>query len=153
MCLLGLNALSFDPAANNDPLQFNGSSGPVGPECPPLETASENSKKRKRASLPPGTNSTSCIQRTLSYMFWPQTFLFSNTSYRRLCSSCAMLIISYGSKCVMVFFFFFPGRFVFVDWPAVARGSCLSCRGFRQLRQEPAQLSVSMLTTPAHQNH
>ncbi|XP_075868013.1 ecto-NOX disulfide-thiol exchanger 2 isoform X2 [Nelusetta ayraudi] len=48
-----LNALSFDPATNNDPLQFNGSSGPLGPECPPLENASENSKKRKRASLPP----------------------------------------------------------------------------------------------------
>ncbi|XP_061642729.1 ecto-NOX disulfide-thiol exchanger 2 isoform X8 [Phyllopteryx taeniolatus] len=44
----GLNALSFDPAANNDPLHFNSSSG-----SPPVENASENSKKRKRASLPP----------------------------------------------------------------------------------------------------
>ncbi|XP_068596455.1 ecto-NOX disulfide-thiol exchanger 2 [Brachionichthys hirsutus] len=48
----GLNALSFDPATNNDPLQFNGSSGPLVSECP-LESAAENSKKRKRASLPP----------------------------------------------------------------------------------------------------
>ncbi|XP_069026819.1 ecto-NOX disulfide-thiol exchanger 2 isoform X1 [Embiotoca jacksoni] len=49
----GLNALPFDPASNNDPLQFNGSSGSLVTECPPLETAAENSKKRKRASLPP----------------------------------------------------------------------------------------------------
>ncbi|XP_027137012.1 ecto-NOX disulfide-thiol exchanger 2 isoform X2 [Larimichthys crocea] len=49
----GLNALPFDPATNNDPLQFNGSSGPLVTECPPLENTTENSKKRKRASLPP----------------------------------------------------------------------------------------------------
>ncbi|KAI3351569.1 hypothetical protein L3Q82_020407, partial [Scortum barcoo] len=48
-----LNALPFDPATNNDPLQFNGSSGPLVTECPPLETTAENSKKRKRTSLPP----------------------------------------------------------------------------------------------------
>ncbi|TMS17847.1 Ecto-NOX disulfide-thiol exchanger 1, partial [Larimichthys crocea] len=48
-----LNALPFDPATNNDPLQFNGSSGPLVTECPPLENTTENSKKRKRASLPP----------------------------------------------------------------------------------------------------
>ncbi|KAI4819400.1 hypothetical protein KUCAC02_004647 [Chaenocephalus aceratus] len=49
-----LNALSFDPSANNDPLQFSGSSGPLLTECPPLENTAENSKKRKRANLPPG---------------------------------------------------------------------------------------------------
>ncbi|XP_038137286.1 ecto-NOX disulfide-thiol exchanger 2 isoform X2 [Cyprinodon tularosa] len=49
----GLNTLPFDPAANNDPLQFNGSSGPLGPECSPLENTAENGKKRKRVSLPP----------------------------------------------------------------------------------------------------
>ncbi|XP_006803291.1 ecto-NOX disulfide-thiol exchanger 2 isoform X1 [Neolamprologus brichardi] len=49
----GLNALPFDPAANNDPLQFNGSSGQLVTDCPPLENTAENSKKRKRASLPP----------------------------------------------------------------------------------------------------
>ncbi|XP_030251689.1 ecto-NOX disulfide-thiol exchanger 2 isoform X6 [Sparus aurata] len=49
----GLNALPFDPSTNNDPLHFNGSSGPLVTECPPLENTAENSKKRKRASLPP----------------------------------------------------------------------------------------------------
>ncbi|TWW55274.1 hypothetical protein D4764_09G0003230 [Takifugu flavidus] len=49
----GLNPLSFDPATNNDPLQFNGSSGPLVTECPALETSTENTKKRKRANLPP----------------------------------------------------------------------------------------------------
>ncbi|XP_074530066.1 ecto-NOX disulfide-thiol exchanger 2-like isoform X2 [Halichoeres trimaculatus] len=49
----GLNPLPFDPTTNNDPLQFNGSSGPLVTECPPLENSAENSKKRKRASLPP----------------------------------------------------------------------------------------------------
>ncbi|XP_041653487.1 ecto-NOX disulfide-thiol exchanger 2-like isoform X2 [Cheilinus undulatus] len=49
----GLNPLPFDPATNNDPLHFNGSSGPLVAECPPLENSAENSKKRKRASLPP----------------------------------------------------------------------------------------------------
>ncbi|XP_044061544.1 ecto-NOX disulfide-thiol exchanger 2 isoform X4 [Siniperca chuatsi] len=49
----GLNALPFDPATNNDPLQFSSSSGPLVTECPPLENTAENTKKRKRASLPP----------------------------------------------------------------------------------------------------
>ncbi|XP_040904585.1 ecto-NOX disulfide-thiol exchanger 2 isoform X2 [Toxotes jaculatrix] len=49
----GLNALPFDPATNNDPLQFNSSSGPLVTECPPLENTTENSKKRKRTVLPP----------------------------------------------------------------------------------------------------
>uniref|UniRef100_A0A3Q3N951 Ecto-NOX disulfide-thiol exchanger 2 n=1 Tax=Mastacembelus armatus TaxID=205130 RepID=A0A3Q3N951_9TELE len=49
----GLNALPFDPATNNDPLQFNSSSGPLVTECPPLENTAETSKKRKRTSLPP----------------------------------------------------------------------------------------------------
>ncbi|KAM9741658.1 ecto-NOX disulfide-thiol exchanger 2 isoform 1-T1 [Menidia menidia] len=49
----GLNALSFDPATNNDPLQFNSSSGPLVTDCAPLENTAESSKKRKRASLPP----------------------------------------------------------------------------------------------------
>ncbi|XP_023253912.1 ecto-NOX disulfide-thiol exchanger 2-like [Seriola lalandi dorsalis] len=49
----GLNALPFDPSTNNDPLQFNGSSGPLVSECPPLENTAENSKKRKRTILPP----------------------------------------------------------------------------------------------------
>ncbi|XP_059202067.1 ecto-NOX disulfide-thiol exchanger 2 isoform X3 [Centropristis striata] len=49
----GLNALPFDPASNNDPLQFSSSTGPLVTECPPLENTAENSKKRKRASLPP----------------------------------------------------------------------------------------------------
>ncbi|XP_077956844.1 ecto-NOX disulfide-thiol exchanger 2 isoform X4 [Gasterosteus aculeatus] len=34
----GLNSLSFDPAGNNDPLQFSSSGGPLGTECPPLES-------------------------------------------------------------------------------------------------------------------
>ncbi|XP_054453586.1 ecto-NOX disulfide-thiol exchanger 2 isoform X3 [Anoplopoma fimbria] len=49
----GLNTLPFDPSANNDPLQFSSSSGPLVTECPPLDSTVENTKKRKRASLPP----------------------------------------------------------------------------------------------------
>ncbi|XP_016894881.1 ecto-NOX disulfide-thiol exchanger 2 isoform X1 [Cynoglossus semilaevis] len=49
----GLNALPFDPASNNDPLHFNGSSGQLVTECPSLENSAENSKKRKRTALPP----------------------------------------------------------------------------------------------------
>ncbi|XP_034739255.1 ecto-NOX disulfide-thiol exchanger 2 isoform X3 [Etheostoma cragini] len=49
----GLNTLPFDPATNNDPLHFSSSSGQLVSECPPLENTTENSKKRKRASLPP----------------------------------------------------------------------------------------------------
>ncbi|XP_024139263.1 ecto-NOX disulfide-thiol exchanger 2 isoform X1 [Oryzias melastigma] len=50
--ITGLNALPFDPATNNDPLQFNGSSGPLVTECVALENTAENSKKRKRTTLP-----------------------------------------------------------------------------------------------------
>ncbi|KAL0973605.1 hypothetical protein UPYG_G00207040 [Umbra pygmaea] len=51
-CVPGLNPLSFDPSSNNEPLQFNSSNGPLVSECP-LENGAENSKKRKRPSLPP----------------------------------------------------------------------------------------------------
>lgn len=49
----GLNPLPFDPATNNEPLQFSSSNGPLVPDCP-LENGTENSKKRKRPNLPPG---------------------------------------------------------------------------------------------------
>ncbi|XP_005173205.1 ecto-NOX disulfide-thiol exchanger 2 isoform X1 [Danio rerio] len=49
---VGLNPLPFDPATNNEPLQFNSSNGPLVSECP-LENGTENSKKRKRPNLPP----------------------------------------------------------------------------------------------------
>ncbi|XP_063045863.1 ecto-NOX disulfide-thiol exchanger 2 [Engraulis encrasicolus] len=48
----GLNALPFDPASNNEPLQFTSSNGPLVSEIP-LENGAENSKKRKRPNLPP----------------------------------------------------------------------------------------------------
>ncbi|XP_016378261.1 ecto-NOX disulfide-thiol exchanger 2-like [Sinocyclocheilus rhinocerous] len=48
----GLNPLPFDPAANNEPLQFSSSNGPLVSDCP-LENGTENSKKRKRPNLPP----------------------------------------------------------------------------------------------------
>ncbi|XP_028816778.1 ecto-NOX disulfide-thiol exchanger 2 isoform X3 [Denticeps clupeoides] len=48
----GLNALPFDPASNNEPLQFSSSGGPLAPDCP-MENSPENGKKRKRANLPP----------------------------------------------------------------------------------------------------
>ncbi|XP_030223995.1 ecto-NOX disulfide-thiol exchanger 2 isoform X1 [Gadus morhua] len=50
----GLNALTFDPSSNNEPLQFGGGAGaPLVTDCvPPLENGAENSKKRKRVSLP-----------------------------------------------------------------------------------------------------
>ncbi|XP_052005242.1 ecto-NOX disulfide-thiol exchanger 2-like isoform X3 [Xyrauchen texanus] len=48
----GLNPLPFDPATNNEPLQFSSSNGPLVSECP-LENGTENSKKRKRPNLPP----------------------------------------------------------------------------------------------------
>ncbi|KAK3525808.1 hypothetical protein QTP70_009666 [Hemibagrus guttatus] len=51
----GLNPLPFDPATNNEPLQFNNSNGPLVSECP-LESSTENgSKKRKRSNLPPAS--------------------------------------------------------------------------------------------------
>lgn len=49
---VGLNPLPFDPAMNNEPLQFNSSNGPLVSDCP-LENGTENSKKRKRPNLPP----------------------------------------------------------------------------------------------------
>uniref|UniRef100_A0A8C2FRW2 Ecto-NOX disulfide-thiol exchanger 2 n=1 Tax=Cyprinus carpio TaxID=7962 RepID=A0A8C2FRW2_CYPCA len=49
---VGLNPLPFDPATNNEPLQFNSSNGPLVSDCP-LENGTENSKKRKRPNLPP----------------------------------------------------------------------------------------------------
>ncbi|XP_046886006.1 ecto-NOX disulfide-thiol exchanger 2-like isoform X1 [Hypomesus transpacificus] len=48
----GLNTLPFDPSINNEPLQFSSSNGPLMSDCP-LENGAENSKKRKRPSLPP----------------------------------------------------------------------------------------------------
>ncbi|CAL8263708.1 unnamed protein product [Lota lota] len=49
----GLNALTFDPSSNNEPLQFGGASAPLVTDCvPPVENGAENSKKRKRVSLP-----------------------------------------------------------------------------------------------------
>ncbi|MBN3282805.1 ENOX2 protein, partial [Polyodon spathula] len=48
----GLNPLPFDPSTNNEPLQFNNCNGPMVTECP-VENGAENSKKRKRPSLPP----------------------------------------------------------------------------------------------------
>lgn len=51
---IGLNPLPFDPATNNEPLQFSSSNGPLLSECP-LENGTENNKKRKRPNLPPGT--------------------------------------------------------------------------------------------------
>ncbi|KAL4648408.1 ecto-NOX disulfide-thiol exchanger 2-like isoform X2 [Arapaima gigas] len=47
----GLNPLTFDPASNNEPLQFGTSNGPLMTDCP-LENGAENSKKRKRPNLP-----------------------------------------------------------------------------------------------------
>ncbi|XP_067455865.1 ecto-NOX disulfide-thiol exchanger 2-like isoform X1 [Thunnus thynnus] len=52
----GLKALPFDPASNNNPLQFNSSNAPLVTKCPSLENAAENGKKRKRTSLPPDSN-------------------------------------------------------------------------------------------------
>ncbi|XP_056625075.1 ecto-NOX disulfide-thiol exchanger 2 isoform X4 [Triplophysa dalaica] len=49
---VGLNPLSFDPATNNEPLQFSSSNGALVPDCP-LENGTENNKKRKRPNLPP----------------------------------------------------------------------------------------------------
>ncbi|XP_041076008.1 ecto-NOX disulfide-thiol exchanger 2-like isoform X1 [Polyodon spathula] len=51
-CPGGLNPLPFDPSTNNEPLQFNNCNGPMVTECP-VENGAENSKKRKRPSLPP----------------------------------------------------------------------------------------------------
>ena len=57
LSLSGLNALTFDPSSNNEPLQFGGAGAPLVTDCvPPLENGAENSKKRKRVSLPQGTD-------------------------------------------------------------------------------------------------
>lgn len=67
---LGLNALPFDPTTNSDPLHFNSSNGPLVTECPSLENAAENGKKRKRTSLPPGTDNTISLKNKESCLFW-----------------------------------------------------------------------------------
>lgn len=50
---LGLNQLPFDPATNNEPLQFGSSSGPLVTEGL-IENGGESSKKRKRTNTPSG---------------------------------------------------------------------------------------------------
>jgi hypothetical protein len=50
---LGLNQLPFDPANNNEPLQFGSASGPLVPEGL-IENGGESSKKRKRTNPPSG---------------------------------------------------------------------------------------------------
>ncbi|XP_034037790.1 ecto-NOX disulfide-thiol exchanger 2-like isoform X2 [Thalassophryne amazonica] len=49
----GLNTLPFEQVTT-DPVQSNGSTGPLVTECPSLDNAAESSKKRKRSSLTPG---------------------------------------------------------------------------------------------------
>eukprot|EP00072_Mus_musculus_P065861 XP_011249293.1 PREDICTED: ecto-NOX disulfide-thiol exchanger 2 isoform X2 [Mus musculus] len=49
----GLNQLPFDPANNNEPLQFGSASGPLVPEGL-IENGGESSKKRKRTNPPSG---------------------------------------------------------------------------------------------------
>ncbi|XP_062846423.1 ecto-NOX disulfide-thiol exchanger 2 isoform X2 [Trichomycterus rosablanca] len=49
----GLNPLSFDPATNNEPLQFTSSNVPLVSECPLENGTDTGSKKRKRTNLPP----------------------------------------------------------------------------------------------------
>ncbi|XP_068437566.1 ecto-NOX disulfide-thiol exchanger 2-like isoform X2 [Clinocottus analis] len=51
----GLSALPFDPTTSNDPLHFNGSSGPLVTECASMENTAGNCK-RKRTSPPPDGN-------------------------------------------------------------------------------------------------
>ncbi|KYO26584.1 ecto-NOX disulfide-thiol exchanger 1 isoform A [Alligator mississippiensis] len=48
----GLNQLPFDPANNNEPLQFTNTTGPLLSESV-IENGSESSKKRKRTAIPP----------------------------------------------------------------------------------------------------
>ncbi|XP_034037789.1 ecto-NOX disulfide-thiol exchanger 2-like isoform X1 [Thalassophryne amazonica] len=48
----GLNTLPFEQVTT-DPVQSNGSTGPLVTECPSLDNAAESSKKRKRSSLTP----------------------------------------------------------------------------------------------------
>ncbi|XP_055986261.1 ecto-NOX disulfide-thiol exchanger 2 isoform X1 [Sorex fumeus] len=52
----GLNQLPFDPANNNEPLQFGSASGPLVTEGH-SENGGESSKKRKRANTPSADNS------------------------------------------------------------------------------------------------
>ncbi|XP_045144290.1 ecto-NOX disulfide-thiol exchanger 2 [Echinops telfairi] len=47
----GLNQLPFDPASNNEPLQFGSASGPLVTESL-IENGGESSKKRKRTNAP-----------------------------------------------------------------------------------------------------
>ncbi|KAL4695075.1 hypothetical protein H8959_000170 [Pygathrix nigripes] len=47
----GLNQLPFDPANNNEPLQFGSASGPLVTEGL-IENGGESSKKRKRTNTP-----------------------------------------------------------------------------------------------------
>ncbi|KAJ8797445.1 hypothetical protein J1605_001752 [Eschrichtius robustus] len=47
----GLNQLPFDPANNNEPLQFGSTSGPLVTEGL-IENGGESSKKRKRTNAP-----------------------------------------------------------------------------------------------------
>ncbi|XP_052027165.1 ecto-NOX disulfide-thiol exchanger 2 isoform X2 [Apodemus sylvaticus] len=51
----GLNQLPFDPANNNEPLQFASASGPLVPEGL-IENGGESSKKRKRTNPPSADN-------------------------------------------------------------------------------------------------
>lgn len=51
----GLNQLPFDPANNNEPLQFGSASGPLVPEGL-IENGGESSKKRKRINPPSADN-------------------------------------------------------------------------------------------------
>ncbi|XP_021008573.2 ecto-NOX disulfide-thiol exchanger 2 isoform X1 [Mus caroli] len=51
----GLNQLPFDPANNNEPLQFGSASGPLVPEGL-IENGGESSKKRKRTNPPSADN-------------------------------------------------------------------------------------------------
>ncbi|XP_030892887.1 uncharacterized protein LOC115943724 [Leptonychotes weddellii] len=52
----GLNQLPFDPANNNEPLQFGSASGPLVTEGL-IENGGESSKKRKRTNAPSADNS------------------------------------------------------------------------------------------------
>lgn len=54
-CVPGLNQLPFDPANNNEPLQFGSASGPLVPEGL-IENGGESSKKRKRTNAPSADN-------------------------------------------------------------------------------------------------
>ncbi|XP_060039067.1 ecto-NOX disulfide-thiol exchanger 2 isoform X9 [Erinaceus europaeus] len=54
--LKGLNQLPFDPANNNEPLQFGSASGPLATEGT-SENGGESSKKRKRPNTPSADNS------------------------------------------------------------------------------------------------